>query len=73
MAQERVSPSGLHKYSMWLEEETASQEYWEKVKTVVKDEIYAVFITGFSTVNWLPPLPHGERAVVSQLLQFASA
>lgn len=39
MAQERVSPSGLHKYSMWLEEETASQEYWEKVKTVVKDEI----------------------------------
>lgn len=39
MAQEKVSPSGLHKYSMWWEEETASQEYLKKVKTVVKDEL----------------------------------
>lgn len=32
MVQERVSPSGLHKHSMWFGEETASQEYLKKLK-----------------------------------------
>lgn len=34
MAQETVSPNGLHKYSMWLEEDTTFQEYLKKTKTL---------------------------------------
>ena len=34
MAQERVSPGGVHKYSLWLKECTAPQEYLKKIKTL---------------------------------------